>query len=280
MSVPSPGPCSVSSTRKDGIRKELKGLPEWLSVLAALLYAFGWVFGARLYGRFGVSPEEVGFDFSFLLVRIAFIASLFVVIAGLFVWLFGRLVKQDVSARTIKWILRVILASPLIVLWVKVAVPDAPGEVLSFMLLTTVIMLCLVAVFGITGEQAAKAKGGRVHLAKTVKVIQILVVCIFAGLLVYSPFFAADKVADRVAKGDEVAAPVLPGISGLRIELVHVSTNDGAVISPDLGWAACLHLLGGADGIIVLYAHEHEQVLCLPQGRLDLEEDLEQPCVR
>jgi hypothetical protein len=260
-----------------GIREALKRLPEWLSVLAALLYAFGWVFGARLYGRFNVSPEEVGFNFSFLLVRIAFIAIVFAVIAAFFVWIFRWLVKQEVSAEIVKWALRLILAPPLVLLWSNVDVPldRGPNAAYAFMLFTFFTVMWVVAVFGITGEQAAKAKGDKVDLAKPVKVIRILFLLTLAGLLIYSPFFAADKVADRVAKGEEVTVSVLPGISGLKIELVQVSTNDEAVISPSLSKkTACVHLLGGADGTTVLYAHEDGRVLRLPQGRLDLE----QPC--
>jgi hypothetical protein len=110
------------------------------------------------------------------------------------------------------------------------------------------------------------------HLkARTVlRVLAGAVVLAAAVGLLAVPLVAADSFANRIKRGDELKMSVLPGIPGLSALRVDVATVDGTALTPDLGPRACLHLLGSAGGTVVLYDHDTDTVLRLPQERLTL----------
>jgi hypothetical protein len=74
----------------------------WLeasSLLAAILYAFGWIFTARVLARFDVTPEEVGFNFAFLLVRVVFLVLSFVAVVILVILGLNKLAQYSGATR-------------------------------------------------------------------------------------------------------------------------------------------------------------------------------------
>ena len=53
------------------------------TVVAGVLYAYGWVVLAQFYGSFDVSPEEVGVTFAFVTVRVALVMAVLAVLVAL-----------------------------------------------------------------------------------------------------------------------------------------------------------------------------------------------------
>ena len=107
-------------------------------MLAAAIYAFGWTFAARLFSRFGVTPEEVGYSFSFLLIRVVFLVAAFFGVVALVVWILNRL-ELSIGARRVslslaristeaRWLASFIVAVPLILIALYVTVSKAQDD--------------------------------------------------------------------------------------------------------------------------------------------------------
>jgi len=53
------------------------------TVIAGLLYGYGWLILAQFYSQFGVNPEDVGVTFAFVTVRIAILVGALSVVVAL-----------------------------------------------------------------------------------------------------------------------------------------------------------------------------------------------------
>lgn len=90
------------------------------------------------------------------------------------------------------------------------------------------------------------------------------------GLLLIAPFRMADRLADRVKEGKSVIVPVLPGVTGLRVEPVRAFTADDSPLGQSFVSGGCVHLLGSNAEVVVLYDAQTRTVLRVPAGSLSL----------
>jgi hypothetical protein len=256
--------------------RSLKSWVEASSLLAAVVYAFGWIFTARLYARFDVTPEEVGFSFAFLLIRVVFIVSAFAAIVALVVWALNKLAAYSGSRRIrLRYSVLgriaslVVLALAIIVLlrWTEF---DFTPWWLG--VITGTISFILRDIARSDDDDSTSRIDFSVY--GVLRSISYGFAAISIAVLVALPFWAADQYANQIEEGRELRAPILPGVAGLSIQRVQATTVDAEPISPRIGTSACLHLLGSSGGFIVLYDHESESVVRVPQGRVSLED----PC--
>jgi hypothetical protein len=253
-------------------REASRSLQSWVeasSLLAAVLYAFGWIFTARLFARFSVTPEEVGFSFAFLLIRVVFLVLAFVAIVVLIVWVLNRVAAAfSDSKRTTfpaEFLTRVLVTGAGVVILAVIGVSGGVGRWIGLIFIAARAALgaILVEHFGISFSYKAMFR----FLSYGVAVLGI-------AALIAAPFWAANQYADQIEDGKELRAPILPGIAGLSIQRVQATTSDDEPISPKLGGSACVHLLGSSGGTLVLYDYESDSVVRVPQGRVSLED----PC--
>jgi hypothetical protein len=228
------------------------------SLVAAALYAMGWIFVAGVFASFDVTPEEVGFTFASLLIRVAglLIAVLaFVVLVVVFLERFGivDIAKPLEDERTI-WIA---IAGFVVVSGVPFFITVGWRRE-NFWLILCVLVALVAAVVG-------QRLTARPRIRFTLALISV------AAFLVV-PLLAANQYADLVEDGHELRPRILPGIAGLSIQLVQATSIDDEPISPDLGPSACVHLLGSSGGTVVLYKHEEDLVIRVPQERVSLED--------
>jgi hypothetical protein len=227
------------------------------SLVAAALYALGWIFTARVFGSFGVTPEEVGFTFASLLIRvvgllIAVIAFVVLVVVFLDRFAIANLPRQLNDERT---------------LWIAIVGFTLVGAVPFFITvgwrreILWPILCLLVALAAAVGQLLTPRPR-----------IRFILALISVAAFIAVPFLAADQYADLVEDGHELRPPILPGIAGLSIQLVQATTTDDEPISPELGPSACVHLLGSSGGTVVLYKHGPDLVIRVPQERVSLED--------
>jgi hypothetical protein len=267
-------------------------LRSWIeasSILAAALYAFGWILTARFLAKFGVSPEEVGFSFAYLIIRVAFIVMAFVAVAGGLFWTLSRLAEYGESTRIKLPRASVRNAVQLTLVLVGIVgnillVAQVVADGVSWVGLVAIPVV--VAVWtGVIVIFARRLLGKRVgpmwateyyeslgfSMKTFLRIVSVVfVLAVIVGLMGV-PFLAADRYADQVEAGEELRTPVLPGITGLSAQLVQTTTVDDEPLSATLGRSACLHLLGSAGGVAVLYDHASDTVIRVPQERVSLE---------
>jgi hypothetical protein len=243
-------------------------LRSWIeasSILAAALYAFGWILTARFLAKFGVSPEEVGFSFAYLIIRVAFIVMAFVAVAGGLFWTLSRLAEYGESTR-----IKLPRASVRNAVQLTLVLVGIVGNIL----LVAQVVADGVSWVGLVAIPVVVAvwTGVIVIFARRLlgKRVGPFVLAVIVGLMGV-PFLAADRYADQVEAGEELRTPVLPGITGLSAQLVQTTTVDDEPLSATLGRSACLHLLGSAGGVAVLYDHASDTVIRVPQERVSLE---------
>lgn len=91
---------SPPRSRMEVLRQAISGA----TVIAAVLYAYGWILVTRFYDRFGVSPEEAGFGFGELTVRVGVVLGIVLAIVGVPIWLvvagIGRWQRHAHTSRT------------------------------------------------------------------------------------------------------------------------------------------------------------------------------------
>ena len=273
----------------------------WTSVasqstaIAALLYAYGWVFLRIFYSAFGVEPEEVGISFAFLVVRVGVTVGVLAVAALLVTRAMNLLPAFGKQAETTTPLLQAVdsdpesktppqpTAGPL-------AVTDSPAarswNFLSTLtgFLTTVAALVATFVHGKKGFSGSIPWGvvGKVVLAAAVLLIVvggvILVIAtvrktasqtlsriaralqrIFLGFAVAVLLFGALWVPihyrTEIVDGKNVSHSYVLAALGLNIETVSVEPSPGSAEKLDLP-NRCLVLLGSASGITILYDPE------------------------
>lgn len=265
-------------------------LRSWIeasSVLAAALYAFGWILTARFLARFGVSPEEVGF--AYLIIRVASVVMAFVAVAGGAFWALSWLAEYGESTRikvpraSVRNAVQLTLALVgVVVNVVLVAWVVADGVSWVGLLAIPVVVAVWTGVLVVFARRLLGKRVGPVwateyydSLGFSIKTFLRIVSIVFVmGVivgLIWLPFLAADRYADQVGRGEELRTPVLPGITGLSAQLVQTTTVDDEPLSATLGRSACLHLLGSAGGVVVLYDHADDTVIRVPQERVSLQ---------
>jgi len=264
-------------------RERRSSLQAWIeasSIVAAFLYAFGWIFTARFLARFGVAPEDVGFSFSYLLIRVGFMALAFLSLAAGIFWVLNKLADFSGSTR-----IRIPRASVRNASQLGVAVL-AVVAVVSVARSALVTAAALVLFYGVAWLLARWLSRGAalwateyyesldLSMRALLRSLAVVCVAVAAAGLIALPFVAADVYADRVQAGDALRTPVLPGITGLSVPKVEVTTVDGSPVSADVTDGACVHLLGSAGGVVILYDHDADRVLRVPQERVTLQE----PC--
>jgi hypothetical protein len=287
----------------------------WLeasSVLAAAVYALGWIFVARLFSRFSVTPEEAGFSFGYLLIRVVFLVVVVAAVITLVVWGLNRLATRAgarrFSLRTgtdrdrdrdLAWQVVGVFAV-IFALWSIFENPSGrSGRSWVIALVATLVTYVFVirsrrlrnetdeerrAVLVPAGDEDDDMSNSRPAISFSLQSLFrflaygsaiVAIVALLAGA-----YFTADRYADRIQDGKELRAPVVPGIAGLNIQRVQATTTDDRPISPALGRSRCVHLLGSSGGTVVLYDHGNPDksddgvVVRVPEGRVSLED----PC--
>lgn len=262
-----------------------KSWVEASSLLAAGLYAFGWIFTARLFSRFGVTPEEAGFSFAFLLIRVGFLVVAFVGALMLLVWTLNKLAAREGTKDTtvtVDGIVKVVVI-PIAILssgynfWFLIwGRSDGGNGESSSPSTADKIVNGLIGIAGAVAVSVAYSaiRNRSFSLQSVLRVLSYGFVVVGFVALVATPFIAADWYADEVEKGNEPQVFILPGVAGLTIPRLQATTSDTEPISPQLGRSACVHLLGSSGGTVVLYDYESDSVIRVPQGRVSLED----PC--
>lgn len=250
----------------DGVRTVLEGS----SVVAAFIYGFGWVLAARFYGKFGVSPEEVGVGFAFLLVRAVFVLVASAVVLGSIWWALRWLSER------VGW-LEIPASSPLKWVAVVTAVVAASlaASLVSIMSALPIIVPLLASL--LTKSMADVAgRIRRINFGRVLRAISWVFGVVGVAMVLLAPFFIADRLAHQVRAGKELAVSVLPGVAGLRVQKVTATTTDAMPVTASVPNGSCVSLFGASQEVAVLYDPKTGVTSRVPVGRLSLE----QPCQR
>lgn len=258
-------------------------------MLAAFIYGFGWVLTARFYGKFGVSPEEVGVGFAFLLVRVVFVLMASLVILGS-IWGSLRWLSERVG-----W-LEIPTSSPLRLVAGAIAVSG--GALVVVLLPVIAVPVAVPVITNFLGDLYRRRRRNtadanvdedtsdrpsrephsrpmRIDLGHLLKVTSWFFAVAAVAMVLLAPFILADRLASQVRIGDELAVSVLPGVAGLRVQKVMAMTTDGMPVTESVPNGSCVSLLGSSE-VAVLYDHRRGVTSRVPVGRLSLE----QPCNR
>jgi hypothetical protein len=267
----------------DGVRTVLEGS----SVLAAFIYGFGWVLASRFYGTFGVSPEEVGVGFAFLLVRAVFVLIAGAVVLGS-IWGSLRWLSERVGWLEVRDPLRYLLACAGLLIGV-LATTIGTGDFLAWVSASVALSAFSHSIGDLVrsrveraererNREASASRGSRSHIringALVLRVASWTFGVITLVLVMVAPFVLADRLADQVRSGKELAASVLPRVAGLRVQRVLTSTTDGMPVTASIPAGSCLSFLGSANEVAVLYDNMRRMTARVPVSRISLE----QPC--
>lgn len=186
---------------------------------SAAMFGVGWLFAVRLFGRLGFSPEEVGVDFPYLVVRVGLIIA---TATGAVIFLIVVLGQEErasalVSGATVKTrrFLGLLAAATLLGAGTVVAAVIAAepwhwtsvgvlGMGLTVVTLGVSLFLTVLIPIGLLRIVRFNALSHEIRLTDTL--LQVIMVVVFAFGSVAVAYFAADQLADRVLSGREVSA--------------------------------------------------------------------------
>ncbi|MGH3937608.1 MAG: hypothetical protein ACRDTG_03090 [Pseudonocardiaceae bacterium] len=271
------------------------------TIIAGLMYGYGWLILAQFYSEFGVNPEEVGVTFAFVTVRIAIIMGALSVVVALTILalrLLGRIKIVGPSASEERATARFdvifferfagaawggsFLASCIIIVIFDafgiVLIDERDAGLLALLAVGTasaplwmwVILLAWLALSGWT-------VGRVISLQKMMNVLTIVLWFGIAGMLSFAAWWLPREMADIVQRGEDLAsARFISYISyvGLRVDSVEVTAAGSDTISPSLDSGRCVKLLGSAGGVTILYDPQQQLLVRAPTERLILEK----PC--
>jgi hypothetical protein len=255
--------CGSEAERGD-MKQHLVTIAETSAIVGAVLYGLGWLFFVRFFGAFGATPELVGVDFPFIVVRVA--AVLVLALIGLAV-IIGvsvqhpkmRVLSVSIAEGTITLNQRTFLVSflaiqltvasvlALTILFARpwrLGIPSGPLVTVASVVVGLIILYYeaagLLRMLGYRGNE------------DTIRVQRPVVAGVFAlGLamaLIISAVTLAAIAVDRVKNGDNVV------VMGVRVQAAKVSSaNAKALLPAPLRDSHCLFLLGQHDGSFVLY---------------------------
>lgn len=255
---------------------------EMAPVLAALFYAIGWAAATRFYGRFGVAPEDVGIDFSYMLVRVGFLLAAGAVMMYLS-WLFlARVRDLSMSTRTARRLFTAggwIVAAAALYLFVFSLRPwNWSGNIFLRVIICAamvivvyfVVMIVLLILDSVLGSQSpvfsppdSDTKPGLVARQFNPRFLGAIFVVASAVTILVVPFYIAERAADSVESGEPYRVNVLPWIGGFMTDHVRLTTLTESDELAELE-AKCLILLGSGDGFVVLYDDAERRTLKVP----------------
>ncbi len=211
------------------------------SLLAAAMYGYGWLVVTAFYGRFGVRPEEVGFGFGELTVRVAVFALEVLAVALLVGWGLRRLGDLHVPRNAVGLVLSVLALVGLIVGTAVVGGTDL--AILGFSLLALVVANL---------TERLTDRGGTMPLRRPAAVASALLAVLGLTLLVGSAFVIPDAMANDVEGGrDRVHLSPLPGVTVFDIRKVMIETP--GVRGTFFDEPTCVHLLGSSGSLTVVF---------------------------
>jgi hypothetical protein len=235
------------------------------TAVAGAAYGFGWLVAARLYGRFGVSPEDAGISFGWVAIR-AFLVAL----ASLLLLLAARyLLRTAERYATIVWTASrgTVTAALLLVLVCFAATTDAImisrgfGTSTVERLVLVGIPLCAVTTAVIVRRRSRRPTStARGHVALWLRGLSGALVGFVVTILAVTPVRVADNLGETIEEGRTAQLFILPGIPVLQMERVRLLP---ATYSPTSGVenSPCLVRLGGDAGTSIYWDIDRRQVL-------------------
>jgi hypothetical protein len=265
-----------------------------LGLAGAVMYGLGWIFVARFYGEVGVSPEEVGVDWLWVLVRVgiaALLVAIVVALATLAIRSFGVRAYSDGSMAVGGW--------PALFLLVPIGWIFARGGLGSLGLWVSLVLFQVAAMglapwlaFGaaspgmyaesqvpvreevdgeVDGSEAAtldetstsdtnerqRIPTRRLPLTGVLGWTALVIVA--SLLLTYS---LATTWGAQVADGRHVEVEFLPGVSAIDVTRVELRARSPNICPRN----RCTMLLGRGSGVVVVIAFEERRKTARRQG--------------
>ena len=228
------------------------------AIWGGLLYGLGWVFADSYFGTFGLSPEDAGFGFGPLVVRVALLLA-GLGVALLVVWNIVRRFSSSSNITADSWRFRVVGTGIIIfatailgvALWIGARQTVAPrwlGVSLSLSLgIGLIIWISALAV------RAANLTANPSSSRETdVPALSLLLV---VGLIASggAAWSLGQELADRAMTTTSISMP------GFRQPIVRVQSPDGE----GRILVECGRLLGQASGVVSVVDLESQRVLRL-----------------
>jgi hypothetical protein len=253
------------------MRKLVTTIAEASVLAGAVLYGLGWVLFARFFGQFGATPEQVGIDFPFVVVRVGVALTAAMLVLGAV----GVAVSRHERVRAIVDSHRIevdqrafevfFLAGQALFVVIGLALifvlrPWRLGDHWLVGLGATMACIAIVSA-GLYFESAGvlrlvdySAKRPRIRIGTTGLAVTAGIVTI--ALLIGLPFVVASVAADRVRSGHNIA------ILGVRVQAASVwDVVAGADRHKPLIDSECTFLLGEADGTLAFYDVDHSTLV-------------------
>jgi hypothetical protein len=136
------------------------------------------------------------------------------------------------------------------------------------------VLAVLVKVAALQFVQQGRPPRMMVSLSLVLRLVGWIVASLGIVLVVAGPYIIANHASAMIDRGAPVNISVLPGITGLSVEQVFVTTYDGISIGKNVPSGTCLDLLGIGSGTAVFFDQPLRLVIRVPESRISLE----QPC--
>lgn len=243
-----------------------RSIIEASSLIAASVYAYGWITIGSMLGRFDVGPEEVGVGFSYLTVRAAFpVLILAAAVALTFLavtYASNRFGDASFDPRVLVFVVPITLLT-----FASYAIADGSDDFFSFGLAPALLPLVFAAASRYLDHMKMER---RYILSIPIRKILVPFKWLMAGLglfmILAGPFLLGGEFADRIERGAEVTPPLLPGVPGLTVRSVAVRsiTDEGKLLTE----SRCVLYFGSAGGVSVFYDAGSDTVERLPDEQI------------
>ena len=223
--------------------EQAKRVAAFTGVIAALLFAQGWIFMTVFYGRFGVDPARHGFDAQWMATRATASAIALMVVAGVAVAI--PLFHQRASGARVVLMASVACAVVALGVNVSLATAYAPTVYRVFAVgAAALAVLWLPVRFLVTKLGRAEAQIPPATLALATAAL------IGLGSVAATPWIAANRFADQAEAGEGVRIDLGVGLPLLDVEPVTVHTKDPIPVLRD---GDCALPLGDDGSRLSLY---------------------------
>jgi hypothetical protein len=269
------------------------------TVVAGLLYGYGWLILAQFYGRFGVSPEDVGVTFAFVTVRIAIIIGVISAVVAPTILILKSLSKIKIARQLPLtnisnssefppkgwgwiWYLGATWGGAFVTLVVISAILqsffglDPDNESINTIVGGIFIMAPLwIGIVLWTWLAISERMAGRTFsLRQAARIATVVIMLGSVGILVFAAWWLPRSMADTVQQEKDLAYVHFLDYIGLRAESVEVTAVGGSSISPRLNSGSCVRLLGSSGGVTILYDPQQRLLVRAPAQNLIIEK----PC--